>query len=136
MPVLRFDDLLAAYGNECLVLDFNHLFIGSTLREEVWLLQGHDDPALLERILTQARAYGIQNAAPDRPLTAHSGGEQAILATLTMLTLIQTRNLRDRTLLLHNVLDSLSPDNRTRLLQQCLAAQSSHGLTLRTEATP
>ena len=121
MTIHKLDALLAAYGDDYVVVDFNHLFISSTLREEAWLLQQGDDPALIAGVVEQARAFGIHNAAADRELGTYSGGEQAILASLLLLAVIASRNLTGLRVLLYNVLDSLSGDNRRALTARYLA---------------
>ncbi|NLS77192.1 MAG: hypothetical protein GXY76_08035 [Chloroflexi bacterium] len=123
MTIHKLDDLLAAYGGDYLVVDFNHLFISSTLREEAWLLRQGDDPALIARVVEQAQSFGIHNAAADRELGTYSGGEQAILACLLLLAATEAKGLCGVRVLLYNVLDSLSGDNRRALVARFLAAR-------------
>ena len=130
MPIQDLDELLAKCGDEFLVLDFNRLFISSTLREEAWLLSQQDDPALISDVVDSAAGFGIHGIRPDRDLITYSGGEQAILAALLALATIMSKGLLGRKVLLNNVLNSLSPDNRQRLVELFAGARSSHQVRL------
>ena len=130
MPVQDLRETLAKCGDEFLVLDFNRLFVSSTLREEAWLLSQRDDPELIRDVIFGASAFGIEGIRPDRDLITYSGGEQAILAALLALATIKSKDLAGRKVLLYNVLDSLSQDNRQRLIKTFAAARSSQQVAL------
>ena len=127
MHIYDLHQLLEKHGNEFLVLDFNRLFISSTLREEAWLLLQKDDPALMGRLLERAAGFGIADVGPDRDLTTYSGGERAILACLLMLAAIATQGMGGIKLLLHNLTDSLSDANRKKLWDHLARSRESHG---------
>ena len=105
------------HSRQYLVLDYNHLFVSSSLREEIWLLRRKNDAAILSRVLDAAQTFGIRNASADRALTTYSGGEQAILACLLIMTFIDLNRLSGLQLLLINVLESISSTNRINLLK-------------------
>ena len=106
---------LAKMSQTYLMLDVNCLFVAASLREEVWLYTGREDVDLLDRICRSAAEFGIRGVDPDRELVTYSGGEQAILACLLTLFLIQALDLSSRQLLLFGVWESISEDNRQRL---------------------
>ena len=133
MAIYNLDDLLDKYSAEFLVLDFNHLFISSTIREEVWLLQRKKDSPLINKILQAAREFNIHEASVDRDLETYSGGQKAILACLLTLALIVDRKIHGLKLLLNNVLDSVSDENRSKLLQEFKEICSTHDIRLFTE---
>ena len=56
MAVCDIKVLLDRYAGEFLILDYNHLFVSGSLREEVWLLRQADDQALVAEILRSAEA--------------------------------------------------------------------------------
>lgn len=116
MPLQQLEQLLDKYGDDYLLLDFNHLFVTSTLREEVWLLRGHDDPELLKQVIQDAEAFGLIDVQPDRELTSYSGGEQAILAALMVIAILRDQSPSTCGILLNDILDSLSLENRKALL--------------------
>jgi hypothetical protein len=118
--------VLSEYGEDHVVMDINCLFVASTLREEIWLYRGREDNGLLEAIRREASLFSIREVDPDRGLFAFSGGEQALIAVLTVLMVIEKSNFRDVKLLLCGVLESLSTDNRHLLIQR-LEASALHG---------
>lgn len=125
--VVRLDQLMQAYGAEWLVLDFNHLFISTSLREEVWLLRHRDDRAITEQVIAEAADFGIEGINADREFHTYSGGEQAILACLLIMAVIKANDAHDVRILLYNVLESLSADNRARLVGRFADLQRTHG---------
>lgn len=130
--VQTFKQLLADQGDGYLVLDFNHLFIASTLREEVWVLRQVDDVTLAHEVLERAADFGIRGATPDRDLDSYSGGERVILACLLLLAVVRAGGVCGTKLLLCNILESLSGDNRARLLRQFAEIHSTHALRVYT----
>jgi hypothetical protein len=134
MPERAIPQLLDRYGNAYLVLTIERLFISSTLREEAWLLLGHDTPELLSRVLDEAAALGIAGADPDRALSTYSGGEQVMLAILLALAVIREAGHSGVQLLLHNLLGSLSERNRQRMTEMLLEA-GAEPLRLRAAVT-
>jgi hypothetical protein len=122
------DQLLAEQGAEYLVLDFNHLFISSTLREEVWLLRQQDDRAVVDKVIAEAGEFDIRGVRADRELHAYSGGEQAILACLLILATVEAAGVQGCKLLLYGLLESLSLENRDRLLARLAASHATQGL--------
>lgn len=133
MAIYKLDDLLDTYGGEFLILDFNHLFISSSIREEVWLLQRKNDLPMIERILQAAREFNIHDVSDVRDLETYSGGQKAILACLLTLTLIVDRNIHGLKLLLNNILDSVSDENRSKLIRQLKDICSTRNIELFTE---
>lgn len=130
MPIYELNRILTAYFDGYLILDFNHLFIASSLREEIWLLQQKDDMALLHAISDKARQFGIADIRSDKDFETYSGGQRAILCCLLVLTIVQTLGVRDVRVLLRNILESLSRENKKMLLDQFRAVQSAFGLRL------
>jgi hypothetical protein len=112
MVIYHLNQLLDSWGNDFLVLDYNHLFVADTIREEVWLLQHKDDVGLLKLIMDAAKEFNIREADVDKDVDTYSGGQRAILACLVALSVIRVKNLRGTKLLLNNILDSVSGENR------------------------
>ncbi len=133
MAIYNLDDLLDKYSGEFLILDFNHLFISSSIREEVWLLQRKNDTPMIEKIMQAAREFNIHDVSDDRDLETYSGGQKAILACLLTLTLIVERNMHGLKLLLNNILDSVSDDNRSKLVRKFQEICTTHAVKLFTE---
>ncbi len=130
MAVSDIKRLLDAYDGEYLILDYNHLFVSGSLREEVWLLRRVDEPALVAEILDAARAFGIHEASAERGFDTYSGGQQAILGCLLVMALVRAAGVRGVKLLLNNVMDSISRENRQRLQALFAEMAVSHGLGL------
>ena len=61
MAIYNLDGLMDKYSGEFLILEFNHLFIASSIREEVWLLQRKKDSPLIDKIMQAAREFNIQS---------------------------------------------------------------------------
>jgi hypothetical protein len=133
MAIYNLDDLLDKYSGEFLILDFNHLFISSSIREEVWLLQRKNDSPMIEKIMQAARKFDIHDVSDERDLETYSGGQKAILACLLTLTLIADRKIHGLKLLLNNILDSVSDDNRSRLIRKFQEICSARDIKLFTE---
>ena len=133
MAIYQLDDLLDKFSGDFLILDFNHLFISSSIREEVWLLQRKNDSPMIEKIMQAAREFNIHDVSDDRDLETYSGGQKAILACLLTLTLIADRKIHGLKLLLNNILDSVSDENRPELLQKFKEICSTRDIKLFTE---
>ncbi len=133
MRIYNLAGLLEQYGDQFLILEFNHLFVASSIREEVWLLQRKNDIALIDRILDQAAAFDLLEVDADRDFETYSGGQKAILGCLLALELIRVRGIEGLKLLLNNILDSISDDNRIRLMQLFENMRSSHHIRLFTQ---
>lgn len=133
MAIYELDDLLDKYSGEFLILDFNHLFISSSIREEVWLLQRKNDSSMIEKLMQDAREFNIHDVSDDRDLETYSGGQKVILACLLTLALIVDRKIYGLKLLLTNILDSVSADNRSKLIERFNEIGSSRDIELFTE---
>jgi hypothetical protein len=133
MAIYNLDGLLDHYNGEFLILEFNHLFISSSIREEIWLLQRRNDSPLIGKIMQTAREFDIHDVSDDRDFETYSGGQKAILACLLTLALIEDRNIQGLKLLLNNVLDSVSEENRSKLMQKFEEIRPTHDIRLFTE---
>ena len=130
MAIYNLGTILNTYGDGYLVLEFNHLFIASSLREEVWLLQRTDDDAMVETIMHEAEDFDIHDATGDKDFDTYSGGQKAILSCLLIIAVIRNRKINGLKLLLNHVLDSISEDNQTKLLTKFEAIRSAHQIRL------
>lgn len=133
MGIYNLDSLLDKYSGEFLILEFNHLFISSSIREEVWLLQRKNDPPLIDKIVQAAREFSIQEVSGERDFETYSGGQKAILACLLTLALIVDWKIHGLKLLLNNVLDSVSEENRSKLMQKFGEIRPTHNIRLFSE---
>lgn len=133
MAIYNLDGLLDKYSSEFLILEFNHLFISSSIREEVWLLQRKNDSALIDKIMQAAREFNIHEVSDDRDFETYSGGQKAILGCLLTLGLIRDRKIHGLKLLLNNILDSVSEENRSKLVQKFEEIRLTHNIRLFTE---
>ena len=133
MAIYNLDGLLDKYSGEFLILEFNHLFISSSIREEVWLLQRKNDPPLIDKILQAAREFNVLEVSEERDFETYSGGQKAILACLLTMALIADRKIHGLKLLLNNILDSVSEENRSKLVQKFEEIRSTHNIRLFTE---
>ena len=130
MPIYGLKRLLKDFGEEYLVLEYNHLFVSDTIREEIWLFQGKNDTELIEEILEASVAFSILDADADRPFHTYSGGQQAILACLLVIAAIRTAKRQGVKLLLHNVIDSISEENRSILYERFQEIRETNRLDL------
>jgi hypothetical protein len=133
MAIYNLDGLLDKYSEEFMILEFNHLFISSSIREEVWLLQRKNDSSLIEKIVRTAREFNVYEVCDEKDFETYSGGQKAILACLLTLELIGERNIHGLKLLLNNILDSVSEENRSKLVQKFEEIRSTHNIRLFTE---
>ena len=121
-------NFLNNHSCQYLILDYNHLFVSSSLREEIWLLRRKNDAAILSQVLAAAQPFGIRKVSADRALATYSGGEQAILACLLIMSFIEVNQLSGLQLLLINVLESISSNNRINLLKIFKNLNRTHAL--------
>jgi len=133
MAIYNLNGLLDKYNGEFLILEFNHLFISSSIREEVWLLQRKNDSPLIGKITQAAREFDIHEVSDERDFETYSGGQKAILACLLTMTLIDDRKIRGLKLLLNNILDSISEENRSKLIRKFKEFCSTRDIKLFTE---
>ena len=133
MRIYNLAGLLEQYGDQFLILEFNHLFIASSIREEVWLLQRKNDSSLIDHIIQEAAAFDLLEVDADRDFETYSGGQKAILGCLLALELIRARGIEGLKLLLSNILDSISDENRIKLMQLFEQMRSSHHIRLFTQ---
>lgn len=125
MAIYQLQSMLDRYADDFLVLEINHLFVSSTLREEIWLLQKKDDAALLQRIIQNTRDYKLYEIGADRNFETYSGGQKAIVACLLVMAAVDFHGIRNLRILLINVLESISGENRRQLtaaFRQLMAA--------------
>ena len=118
MAVYGLKRLLNDYGDEYLLLEYNHLFVSDTIREEIWLFRRKNDTRLIAEIIDAAAELGIPDAEADRTFHTYSGGQQAILACLIVIAAIRKAKQQGVKLLLHNVIDSISEQNRSILYKR------------------
>ena len=130
MAIYNLDTILNRFGDDFLILDFNHLFISSSIREEVWLLRRKPDLALVEKIMREAKEFGITDINEDKDFDTYSGGQKAILGCLLTLAVIRSESVYGLKLLLNNVMDALSDDNRLKLQTKFEELQSTHDIRL------
>ena len=133
MAIYDVNGILNEYGNGFLILDFNHLFISSSIREEVWLLQQKNDSSLINHIMQEAREFNIHEVKADKDFETYSGGQKAILGCLLTLAVIRDRKIQGLKLLLTNILDSISEENRFKLTQKFEDIRSTHNIGFFTE---
>lgn len=133
MAIYSLDGLLDQYNGEFLILEFNHLFISSSIREEIWLLKRQNDSPLIDKVMQAAREFDIHEVSEDRDFETYSGGQKAIIACLLTLALIGNRKIRGLKLLLNNILDSISEENRSKLLRKFEEIRSTSGIKVFTE---
>ena len=126
MRIYNLAGLLEQYGDQFLILEFNHLFVASSIREEVWLLQRQNDSALIDRIIREAAAFNLLEVDADRDFETYSGGQKAILGCFLALELIRARGIEGLKLVLSNILNSISDDNRVKLIRLFEKIHSSH----------
>ena len=130
MAIYNLKQTLQDCGQEYLILDFNHLFVAATLREEVWLLRGQNDTAFIAGILDEATQFNMTAISADRNLESYSGGEQVILACLLVLAMMRSDAYLGTKVLLINILESLSEKNRLVMLEKIAQARYRYQLRL------
>jgi hypothetical protein len=130
MAIADLKTIIQQYDGEYLIVEFEHLFISATLREEVWLLQSKNDRQLMEEVVDAATGFHMLEVDPDRNLESYSAGQQAILACLLTIAVIRNRNRQGLKLLLNHVLESISPANQQLLLSGFKALCLSHRMRL------
>ncbi len=126
MLLSRLQHTLNRLGRSYLILDVNCLFVAASLREEMWLYLQREDADLLAHVSRSAEAFNIRGVTPDRELVTYSGGEQAILACLLILSLVRALDVKEIQVLLCGVLESVSRENRRRLCRQFELAAQTH----------
>ena len=130
MAIYLLGSMLDTYADAYLVMEINHLFVSSTLREEIWLLQKKNDDDFLQQLVNNAQAFNLNEVAGDRNFGTYSGGQKAILACLLMITAINVRNIHNLRILLINVFESISDETRRMLSAEFDRLRSTNGIRI------
>ena len=128
MAIYQLKSLLDRYTADYLVLEFNHLFVSTTLREEIWLLQKKNDDDFLRDVLSRARDFDLPEIDADRNVETYSGGQKAMLACLLVLIAVSRHGIRNVRILLVNVLESISDAKRQQLITELQQLRSAVGI--------
>ncbi len=128
MAIYQLGSMLDTYADAYLVMEINHLFVSSTLREEIWLLQKKNDEDFLQQLVNKARAFHLNEVEGDRNFETYSGGQKAILACLLMMTAIAVRNIHNLRILLINVFESISEETRRKLSAEFQRLSGTNGI--------
>ncbi len=118
MAIYDLGSILKKFGDDYLILDYNHLFISSSLQEEIWLLQREDDADLLRELVLEVRNFDLTEVHAERDFDTYSGGQKAILGCVLLMLIIRKKNIRGLKLLLNNIIESLSDENRRALFKK------------------
>ena len=102
---------LVLYGRDYCVIDMHNLFVGTTLEDELLILDAEERASDIRR---ESDRFGLQ-LEPGRRLDSYSGGEQAIICCLLLMALLPKMPVR---ILLVHVLETLSPRNRDLVLER------------------
>ena len=121
---------LAEYGRNYCVIDTHNLFVGTTLEDEILLLGAGDE--LFSVIAQECSCFGLQ-LEPGRKLSSYSGGEQSIICCLLLMNLLPKERL---CILLVHVLETLSPRNRSLLLDRFAVLLPAASLSVLTKDGP
>ena len=81
----------------------------------------------------EAEEFEIHDAKGNKDFDTYSGGQKAILGCLLIIAVIRNRKINGLKLLLNNVLDSVSEDNRSKLFTKFEAIRSTHNIRLFTD---
>lgn len=73
--------LLEDYSKHYLVIDFDHLFISTCLRDEFLLLIGQTPKSLINKLSNAAEEFNIKIDI-ERKIINYSGGEKALISCL------------------------------------------------------
>ena len=128
MAIYLLGSMLDKYADAHLVLEINHLFVSSTLREEIWLLQKKNDEDFLQQLVNKARTFHLNEVEGDRNFETYSGGQKAILACLLMMTAITVRKIHNLRVVLINVFESISAETRRMLSAEFRRLRSTNGI--------
>ncbi|HKK33605.1 MAG TPA: hypothetical protein VJ934_08605 [Desulfomicrobiaceae bacterium] len=110
-------ELFQRHGDRFLIMDFDHLFTATTLRDEIWLLTRGKGDAVMDALQTGCTRFGLPHA-PERELDTFSGGERVILAVVLTCAVLDAFRPREPEILLVNILETLTPQNRERVLER------------------
>lgn len=108
-------NVLENWHQQYLVLDFDHAFLANTIAEELILYDVADSGKVKSKIATMFRNFK-KDYEDSRSVNELSGGEKAILVCIVYAVLIEIKN-KKANLLLCNILESLSQNNRDKLIK-------------------
>jgi hypothetical protein len=108
-------ELFHRHGDRFLIMDFDHLFTATTLRDEIWLLTHGRGDAIAEAMQAGCARFGLPYA-PERELDTFSGGERVMLAVVLTCAVLDEFRPEELEILLVNILETLTPQNRERVL--------------------
>jgi len=107
--------LFQRHSDRFLIMDFDHLFTATTLRDEIWLLTHGRGEAIADAMQTGCARFGLPYA-PERELDTFSGGERVMLAVVLTCAVLDEFRTEKPEILLVNILETLTPQNRERVM--------------------
>jgi hypothetical protein len=113
------------YKEKYLLIDFDHTFLASSLKEEALLFGVLQPESLLKQVTSLFLPFKA-DFFPTHSLDKLSGGENAILAVIFYTCLIIHKK-KEIPLLLNNIFESLSPLNCQKL-KKFLLQQKNRGI--------
>ena len=107
-----------------LLIDFDHTFLSSTLREEALLFGVNQYKKLVYEVSVKFKKFK-EDFSEEQSLDELSGGENALLAVIFYTSLAEHKN-KSVQFLFSNILESLSEKNR-ELLKEILIDHQKNG---------
>lgn len=106
------------YGDDCLLVDFNNLFVASSISEEILLFSRTSDCDLYDDFNTQISEFFIKKVDFGKDLNSYSGGEKVLIAISLIFASIIKYEIHSIRILFVNIIDSLAAQNREVLLRK------------------
>ncbi len=118
------------YSNDYLIIDFNNLFISSSIREEIYLLDFDNRQSIIDSFNTFLQLININFINIDRDLSTFSGGERSLIAFLLIICVIRIKKLNRVNILLIDIIQSLHENFKEKIIKVYQDICSTNKITL------
>jgi len=109
-------EIYSKYSEKYFILDFDHLFVSTTICDEAIIFGGKQSSSLVnetKKILLSE--YSI-NLNENQNLSEYSGGQRVIISLIFYMLVFKVKMIKPPQLLLINIIESLSEENHKAIL--------------------
>ena len=129
---MKISEIIARYGNDYLILDFDHIFITDKIEDEIimYFPKTHQEEALAEIEGLLLKVFAIHSYDRKKSLSKYSGGEKSILCFCLIITVIKTNCIKNLKIIFNNIIESLSENNRSIMKQQLILLKKEFNISV------
>jgi len=128
---MKISEMIARYGSDYLILDFDHIFITDKIEDEIIMyFSKHrlkEAMAKIEGMLL--KVFLIRSYDRKKSLSEYSGGEKSILCFCLIAVVIKMNRIKNVKILFNNIIESLSENNILIMTRQMILLKKEFALS-------